>query len=87
MSVLFIQFSTNVYSKRDIRFYLRSWNIGETRSIQLSNMSAIVTMEYFSDTVKGDYVYNQVVRNGKSILLYLDSFSNEHWILSKYELQ
>ncbi len=87
MSVLFIQFTTNTYAKRDIRFYLRSWNIGETRSIELSNSSAIVTMEYFYDTTRGNYIYNEIMRKGVTMPLYLDVHSNERWILSKYESQ
>lgn len=87
MSVLFIQFTTNMYTKRDIRFYLRTWNIGETRSIELSNASAIVTMEYFYDTTRGNYAYNEIFVKGNNIPLYLDVYSNERWILSKYESQ
>lgn len=87
MSVLFIQFTTNMYTKSDVRFYLRAWNIGETRSIELSNGSAIVTMEYFYDTTRGNYTYNEIIGKGVAMPLYLDVYSNERWILSKYESQ
>lgn len=87
MSVLFIQFTTNMYTKSDVRFYLRAWNIGETRSIELSKGSAIVTMEYFYDTKRGNYAYNEIIGKGVAMPLYLDVHSNERWILSKYESQ
>ena len=87
MSVLFIHFTTNMYTKSDVRFYLRAWNIGETRNIELSNGSAIVTMEYFYDTNRGAYAYNEIIVKGVAMSLYLDVHSNERWILSKYESQ
>lgn len=85
MSVLFIQFTTNMYSKSDIRFYLRAWNIGEVNRIELSNAAAIVTMEYFYDTARGNYAYNEIMVKGVAIPL--DLHSNASWILSKYESQ
>jgi hypothetical protein len=87
MSVLFIQFTTNIYTKSDVRFYLRAWNIGEIKHIELLNSSAIVTMEYFFDTARGNYAYDQIITIGNKIPLYLDVHSNERWILSKYESQ
>ena len=87
MSVLLIQFTTNIYTKRDIRFYLRKWNIGETHSIELSNSHALVNMDYFYDATRGNYAYNEIMLKGNRIPLYLDVYSNERWLLSKYELQ
>ncbi len=87
MSVLFIQFTTNIYTKGDVRFYLRSWNIGEVRSIELLNGSAIVTMKYFYDTSRGNYAQNEIIVKGRMIPLYLDVHSNDYWLISKYEPQ
>ena len=87
MDVLFIQFTTNIYTKSDVRFYLRAWNIGEVKRIELSNGSAVVTMDYFYDTVRGNFAYHELFVKGNKIPLYLDVHSNERWTLSKYELQ
>jgi hypothetical protein len=87
MSVLFIRFTTNLYTKRDVRFYLRVWNIGEVKRIELSNASAVVTMDYFYDTDRGNYAYDELIVKGNKMPLYLDLHSNERWTLSKYESQ
>lgn len=87
MSVLFIKFTTNLYTKRHVRFYLRLWNIGEVKRIELSNSSAVVTMDYFYDTTRGNYAYDELIVKGNKLPLYLDVHSNERWTLSKYESQ
>jgi hypothetical protein len=87
MSVLFIKFTTNLYTKRHVRFYLRLWNIGEVKRIELSNASAVVTMDYFYDTARGNYAHDELMVKGNKIPLYLDVHSNERWTLSKYESQ
>jgi hypothetical protein len=87
MDVLFIQFTTNMYTKSDVRFYLRAWNIGEVKRIELLKASAQVTMDYFYDTERGNYAHNELMIKGNKIPLYLDVHSNERWILSKYESQ
>ncbi len=87
MDVLFIKFTTNLYTKSDVRFYLRAWKIGEANSIELLNSSAVVTMDYFYDTARGKFIRHELMVRRNKIPLYLDVHLNECWILSKYESQ
>jgi hypothetical protein len=87
MDVLFIKFTTNLYTKSDVRFYLRKWNIGEVNSIELLNSSAVVTMDYLYDNVRGRFIHHELMVKGNKIPLYLNVHLNECWTLSKYESQ
>jgi hypothetical protein len=87
MDVLFIKFTTNLYTKSDVRFYLRAWKIGEVNRIELLNSSAVVTMDYFYDTARGKFIRHELMVKRNKIPLYLDVHLNECWILSKYESQ